>query len=315
MQTIKSALSEALKKQKSARVESFRHQFAERKDSAADQEMQQLLGKIAEVKNQIEVIRADLSSKHEEQALSLESEIKMLKQRLAELEDEENTLKKIGKKQRHAIGFLQNDKDKVSPQVEQLKKESSELSVKLKDLKQKLAQRQVEWRSAHEQMIAMELKCRSAKQSLNAEPAELSENDKELQEWNKKVTIMEKAILTDEAKQAKRIEELRQKTTEAQAELAALKKQESEKDQEIQQCESSLADLKGKNVRAQQRNAELLKQMSAIQPPPPQSTTPLKKKLGPVFVRGRRQNAAEGNSRSQSVPVDSPEPLRSQVVK
>ena len=312
MQTIKTALEEALKKQKSARVESFRQQFAERNNHPADQEMQQLLSKIAEVKGQIEVVRADLSSKHEEQALSLESQIKMLKQHMAELEDEENTLKKIGKKQRKALGSLQNDKDKVNPQVEQLQKESAALSSKLKDLKLKLTQRQSEWKSAHEQMIAMELKCRSAKLSLNVEAPEISENDKELQDWNKKVGIMEKAISTEEAKQTKRIEELKQKTAEAQAELSSLKKQEQDKDLEIQQLESSLSDLKAKNARAQQRNSELLKQMTAIQPPPPpQQPSPGKRKLGPVLVRGRRQNATEANIRSQSVPVDTPEPIRS----
>ena len=310
VQTIKTALEEALKRQKNARLESFRSQFAERKVHSADPEMQQLLGKIAEVKTQIETVRADLTSKHEDQALALESQVKMLKKRLGELEDEENTLKKIGKKQRRAIGLLQNDKDKVTPQVEALNKESAALGVKLKELKLKLAQRQVEWKSAHEQMVAMELKCRAAKQSLHQEPPEQSENDKELQEWSKKVAIMEKAISTEETKYTKRLEEFKTQTAEVQAKLAAIKQQEAEKDAEIAQLKATLAEVKGKTTRAQQRNTELLRQLNAAKPAsPPTVPSPNKKKLAPVMVRARRQHA-DSSTRSHSVPVDSPDPIK-----
>ena len=272
--------------------------------------MQQLLTKIAEVKSQIDAVRGDLASKHEDQALALESQVKILKQRLAELEDEENTLKRIGKKQRKAIGLLQTDKDKVTPQVEALQKEAAALGVKLKELKLKLAQRQVEWKSAHEQMVAMELKCRAAKHSLTTEVPDTSENDKELQEWSKKVAIMEKAIATEEAKYGKRLEELKMQTAEAQTKLAALKKQEAEKDAEIEQLKANLAEVKGKTAHAQQRNSELLKQLNALQPPSPSPVpSPNRKKLAPVQVRGRRQKN-DASIRSQSVPVESPAPLK-----
>ena len=156
--------------------------------------MQNLLSEIAQTKAEIEAVRADLTSKHEEQSLGLESQIKILRQKLAELEDEENTMKKIGKQQRKALGHFQIDKEKINPQVEQLQKESSALGVKVKELKVKLSQRQIEWKNAHEQMVALELKCRAAQQSLNAvEVPQVSENEKELLEWNKKVSISGKS--------------------------------------------------------------------------------------------------------------------------
>lgn len=218
------------------------------------------MGKIQEYKREISQLRVHLAAREDKKVADLENQVTYLKSRLAQLEDEQNSLKSVEKRQSSALSSLNNDaemkrlEDKIAADMAGLKE-------KEKGLKQRIAAGQAEWKAVHEQMVAVEERYREVQRRKPGAPtAEAEAHAKELAEYNRKMEILTKSNKTDLKMLKAKNKEIQQRINDADEETKRMNREKVRIEQEISLKELKQKELKSLLTQLQKRNAELEEQ-------------------------------------------------------
>jgi len=215
------------------------------------------MGKIQEYKREIAQLRVHLAAREDQKVADLENQVTFLKARLAQLEDEQNSLKTVEKRQSSALSSLNNDAE-MKRLEDKIATDMTGLRDKEKGLKQRIATGQAEWKAVHEQMVAVEERYREVQRRKPGAPTPESEAQaKELAEYQRKVEILTKSNKTDLKMLKAKNKEIQQRVNDAEEDTKRMSREKVRVEQEIALKELKQKELKALLTQLQKRNAEL----------------------------------------------------------
>lgn len=210
----------------------------------ADSQMVSLQTKINTLKKEANSLRTEISANGYDEIPDLENKIKYLKNQLANLDKEKETLLEVRLKQEERLEFLAIP-EALAIQANSLKEEIKESKKEYREFRAKFLSDSHKWQNMHENWVQLETKLKSHTRRYLS-PHKLSEQSEnsELTELNKKQKIINKAISGDEIKMKRLITDEQQRLENLKKEDSQIKKKIAEKDQVLQLKNIKLKELR-----------------------------------------------------------------------